>query len=163
MVGNQNTWYTKDGCYKSETNGTFTQWQLYLNQDNKLYSKVSASKDVFYTDASVYNDTITDVTLHRGSTIILGYICDELIWKTKGGIQKYYFSKKLPVDSKLFVNHKYGDWYAYLAKANAVPLKMVVENPQLIMVSTAMVIKPMKLDQSFFVLPAGMQVIKSPY
>jgi hypothetical protein len=36
MMGNTQDWYIKDGDYRSETNGTFAKWQLYINKDNKL-------------------------------------------------------------------------------------------------------------------------------
>ncbi len=39
MMGNTQTYLIKGGDYKSSMNGKFMQWQLYQNQDNKLYRK----------------------------------------------------------------------------------------------------------------------------
>jgi len=163
MMGSSQDWYISDGEYKSETNGTFTKWQLYINEDNKLYTKLTNSEVVLWNDAAVNSDSVLNVELHSNVVDILGYRCNELVLNCKSGVQEYYFSTKLPIDSKLFRNHKYGNWYAYLSKANAVPLKMVIETPQFILVSIAKEIKPMQLDQTMFRLPIGTQTAKNPY
>jgi hypothetical protein len=94
---------------------------------------------------------------------ILGYTCDELTLTCKSGTQKYYFSNKLPVDVKLFENHKYGNWYDYLTKSNALPLKYIIETPQFIMETIATEVKPMKLEDKVFSWPADTKIAKSPY
>ncbi|MFA6086582.1 hypothetical protein [Mucilaginibacter sp.] len=163
MLGDVQNWYIKDGEYKSETNGTFALWQLYINNENKLYSKIASSEAILYNDAGANIDTISNVEIHKGAISILGYICDELVWTSKAGTAKYYFNSKLPINSKLFVNHKFGDWYAYLSKANAVPLKMILETPQMTMESIAIEVKSMKLNKAMFTLPMNAKTMKSPY
>jgi len=162
-MGNTETYYLKGGSYKTEVNGALVQWQLYVNRENKLYTKLATSPVILWNDASVKDDEVLSTELHRDAADILGYKCDELVLKCKSGIQKYYFSAQLPVDSKLFARHQYGNWYAYLSKANAVPLKMVIENDRLSMESIAVEIKPMTLDNALFALPAGVQTMRNPY
>jgi hypothetical protein len=162
MIGDIQNWYIKDGEYKSDLNGTYMKWQIYVNSENKLYSKLGNSDVVLYNDAGLGENEITDIQINKGVVDILGYKCDELIWKTKGGVQKYYFSSKLPIDSKLFLNHKFGDWYPYLAKANAVPLKMIVETPEFSLECVAIEISPMKLDRAMFTLPENTKTMKNP-
>ena len=96
-------------------------------------------------------------------TEVLGYKCDEVILTCKSGVQKYYFNSKLSVDTKLFVNHKFGNWFDYLSKSNSLPLKSVIETAQFTIESIATEVKPMKLDTKTFELPAGIKTDKSPY
>jgi hypothetical protein len=163
MLGSKQEYYIKKGDYKSVTNGTLAQWQLYINTDNKLYNKMSNSETILWNDGSVNSDEILSSVLSKGVVVVLGYTCDELILVCKSGIQKYYFNSKLAIDAKLYANHKYGNWYDYLLKANALPLKMIIDNTQFTMESVAVEIKPMMLEARMFQLPAAAKTDKSPY
>lgn len=163
MMGTKQEYYIKGGNYKSVTNGTFSQWQLYINKDNKLYNKMSNSEKILWDDGSVNEDSIISFKVNKGAIEILNYICDELILTSKTETQKYYFNSKLGVDTKLFANHKYGDWYDYLKLANALPLKMIIDNQQFIMESVAIEVSPMKLGDKEFQLPANAITEKNPY
>jgi hypothetical protein len=158
MMGTAENYYIKDGDYRSETNGSLVLWQLYINADNKLYSKYTSSETVLWNDGSVKNDAVNSAELHYDAAVISGYHCDELILNCKSGVEKYYFSSKLPIDSRLYAKHQFGNWYAYLSKANAVPLKMIIDNAQFTLESTATAIKPMKLEKKRFELPAGVKI-----
>lgn len=163
MMGSTQEYLIKGGDYKSIANGTLVQWQLYINKDNKLYNKMSNSETAFWNDASVQGDEVLKVEVNKGVTEILGYKCDEVIFTCKSGLQKYYFNSKLSVDTKLFTNHKFGNWFDYLSKSNSLPLKTVIETAQFTMESVATEVKPMKLDTKTFELPAGIKTEKSPY
>jgi hypothetical protein len=163
MMGSTQEYLIKGGDYKSIENGTLLQWQLYINKDNKLYNKMSNSETILWNDGSVNTDSVIKVQLNKGVSEILGYKCDELILTCKSGTQKYYFNSKLGVDTKLYINHKYGNWYDYLKKANSLPLKMIIDNQQFTMESIATEVKPMKLDTKTFELPSGIKTEKSPY
>ena len=163
MIGSAQNYYIRGGDYKAESNGTLAVWQLYINKDNKLYYKLSSSDTLAWKDATVNTDSVITSELHKGVTEILGYKCDELVLTCKNEIQKYYFTSKLRVDSKLYANHLIDNWYFYLSKTNAMPLKIVVDNAQFTMELTATDVKPMKLEQSFFTLPAGAKTAKSSY
>ncbi|WP_246853598.1 hypothetical protein [Rufibacter aurantiacus] len=163
MMGNLQNWYIKGGDYKSETNGEQMVWQLYRNSDNKIYSKLSSSATLLWNDGALNPDSVMSTTLRKNATEILGYKCDELTLVCRSGVQKYYFSTKLPVNQELFKVHQFGNWYAYLSKAGAVPLMMVIETPQFTMESVASSVQPMKLDKAFFALPTDAQTMKSPY
>ena len=132
------------------------------------YSKLSRifyihSCRTLWTDAGNNSDSVISEVLNKNVADILGYKCDELILICRSGTQKYYFNSKLGLDSKLFVNHKYGNWYSFVSKSNAVPLKMEIDNAQFTMTSTATEVKPQKLEASVFQLPPGMATEKSPY
>lgn len=163
MLGNTQNYLIKGGDYKSISNGKLMQWQLYINKDNKLYNKMANSETVYWNDGTVQGDEIIKVEVNKNVTEVLGYKCDEIILTCKSGIQKYYYNSKLAVDTKLYINHKFGNWYDYLSKSNALPLKMVLENPQFTTISIATEIKPMKLEINTFELPAGVKTEKSKY
>lgn len=163
MLGATQEYYIKGGDYKSVTNGTFAQWQLYINKDNKFYNKMSNSESVFWNDASIQGDEVFKVVINKNVTEVLGYKCDEVILTCKNGVQKYYFNTELSVDTKLFANHKFGNWFDYLSKSNALPLKSIIETAQFTLESTATEVKPMKLEAKIFELPTGIKTEKSPY
>ncbi|MFP5043059.1 hypothetical protein [Parasediminibacterium sp. JCM 36343] len=163
MLGSTQEYLIKGGDYKSITNGSLVQWQLYINKDNKLYNKMSNSETAFWNDASVQGDEILKVELNNGVTEILGYKCDEVILTCKSGVQKYYFNSKLSVDTKLFANHKFGNWFDYLSKSKSLPLKSVIETAQFTMESVSTEVKQMKLEAKIFELPAVIKTEKSPY
>ncbi len=163
MMGSTQEYFIKDGDYKSVTNGSFFQWQLYVNQDNKLYNKMSNSETLLWNDGAINPDEILKAEFNKEVTEILGYKCDELILTCKSGTQKYYFNSKLSVNTELFVNHKYGNWYDYLLQSNSLPLKTIFDNEQFTMESVAIEVKEMKLNRTLFELPAGAKIMKSPY
>lgn len=163
MIGGTQEYSIKNGNYKSETNGNIMQWQLYVNTENRLYIKMSNSETVLWNDGLINVDSILDTKLNKNAIKILGYDCDELILTCKSGTQKYYFNSSLKVNSSLFENHKYGNWYAFLKASNSLPLKTVISNQQFTMESIATEIKKMKINDSDLLLPEGIKTAKSPY
>jgi hypothetical protein len=163
MMGSQQVYCIKEGDYKSFTNGQYLQWQLYVNQDNKLYSKVANSESLLWNDGAANADEVLKSELNKSVTTIAGYLCDELVLTCKSGIQKYYFSSQLGVNPALFINHKFGNWYELLSRSKSLPLKMVVDNSQMTFESTATEVVAMQLDKTFFMLPPDAKTMKSPY
>ena len=163
MMGSTQEYFIKNGDYKSVANGSLFQSQLYVNKDNKLYNKMANSETLLWNDGATNSDEILKAEINQSVTEILGYKCDELIFTCKSGTQKYYFNSKLSVDTKLFANHKFGNWYDFLSKSNSLPLKSIVDNGQFTMESLATEVKEMKLDKSLFELPVAAKTMKSPY
>jgi len=163
MMGTTEEYIIKGGDYKSSSNGTLVQWQLYINKDNKLYNKMSNSETIFWNDGITNPDSIISVVINKGVTEILGYKCDEVVLTCKSGVQKYYFNQKIAVDISLFKNHLYGNWYDFLKVSKSLPLKSIIETQQFTLVSEATDIKEMKLDDKEFRLPENAKTVKSPY
>lgn len=163
MLGTQQHFYIKGNHYKSETNGSMMQWQLYVPSENKLYSKMGNSEVLLWNDASVRNEEIISSSVKTHAATILGYNCDELTLTCKSGVQVYYYSSKLAGDCKLYEKHLYGNWYDFLKLAKGMSLKTSIETPQFILVQVATEINSKKLEDSFFVLPADVKSTKSPY
>lgn len=163
MMGTIQEYIIKGGDYKSSSNGTLVQWQLYINKDNKLYNKMSNSETIFWNDGNTNPDSIINVETNKGVIEILGYKCDEVILTCKSGVQKYYFNQKIAVDISLFKNHLYGNWYDFLKVSKSLPLKSIIDTQQFTMVSEAKEVKEMKLDNKVFQLPENAKTAKSPY
>ena len=163
MMGKSQEYNLKDGNYRTTSNGTFLQWQLYVNKDNKLYTKFSNSASILWNDGAVNPDSVLKTEFNKEVIDILGYTCDELILTCTSGIQKYYFNSKLKIDPKPFANHKFGNWYQYLSQSQAVPLKMILDNVQFSVVIVATAIQPQRIDDQLFALPADAKLEKSPF
>lgn len=163
MMGSTQEYFIKEGQYKSKTNGSMFEWQVYSKKENKIYSKPGNSDTILWNDASIYDDIIIKSEVKRNVLTILGYSCDELILTCKSGVQKYYFAPKLAVNFKLFENHKYGNWFDFLKVSKSLSLKTVIETSLFTMETIATEIKPMKIDDKIFALPANAKTSKSPY
>ena len=72
LMGTTQEYYIKDGNYKTVTNGTLAQWQLYNNKENKLFYKMSNSADIIWSDGSVNEDTVIKIEKNKNAEIILG-------------------------------------------------------------------------------------------
>jgi hypothetical protein len=163
LMGATQDYFIKGDKYKSVSNGELLQWQIYIPTDNKMYTKMTNNDAAIWTDAGTNPDSVLSMVLNKGVIDILGYKCDELILNCKSGTQKFYFNSKLSIDPKLYVNHKYGNWYYIISKSNALPLKMEIDNAQFTWTSTAVEVKPGKLEAGIFQLPDGIKIEKSPY
>jgi hypothetical protein len=163
MLGPSQDYMIKDGNYKSITNGTMMQWQLYRKQDNRLYIKMAGVPVVFWNDGGENRDSILSAEIKKGAETIAGHVCDQLTLTCKSGIQKYYFTRNIKLDPQLFTQHKYGNFNEVVSRIRSVPLKVVLETAQFSVTSTATQILPAKLDEKEFELPEGSQLQKSPY
>jgi hypothetical protein len=163
MMGDKEEYYIKNGNYKLITNGSLAQWELYLNNENRLYSKLSNSETVFWNDAGENDDSVILFSMNKEITEVLGYKCDEVSLLCKNGTERYYFNSSLHVDAKLFAKHKYGNWNEYLKKANAVPLKIIINNPQYTLESIATEVKKLPLEDNLFQLPDNSKTEKSRF
>lgn len=163
MMGTSLDYTIKEGNYKTTSNGTFLLWQLYVQDDNKLYTKYANSNSVFWNDGAENKDEVIKSEVNKNALEILGHNCDELVLTCKSGIQKYYFTSKFKLEPKLFENHKFGNFYDYVIKSKAVPLKITIDNVQFTMESVATSVEPQKVDATLFKLPEGAVLEKNPY
>jgi hypothetical protein len=163
MMGNLQEYYFKDGNYKSVVNGSMMEWQMYVQKENKLYTKAGGGNTIYWSDASKNPDEVISFEINKNVTRILGYKCDELILKCKSGTQKYYFSSDLKVDEKLFEKHLFGNWSEYIKHSKSLPLKVIVETGQFTLVQLATEVKPQKISSDIFEIPADAKLTKSPF
>ena len=95
MLGSTMDYYIKDGDYKAIVNGSLVQWQIYVNNDNKLYTKMANSDTLIWNDGATNPFEVVKSELKKGVTVILGYKCDELILTCKTGGTKILFQYKI--------------------------------------------------------------------
>lgn len=163
MMGSTQEYFYKEGNYKSSTNGTFFQWQLYIHKENKLFNKMANSATILWNDGASSTDEILKVEVNKSTRQVLGRTCDELILTCKSGVQKYYHSADLKVNPALFANHKFGNWNEVMSRTGSLPLRIILETQQFSLECNAVEIQPMKLDSKLFELPAGSKIEKGPY
>jgi hypothetical protein len=163
MMGTSLEYFYKNGNYRTTSNGTLLQWQIYSNKENKIYTKVSNSPAVFWNDGSENKDEVVSSELNKNAIEVLGHKCDELILNCKSGVQKYYYSSKFKIDPKLFEKHKFGNFYDFISKSSAVPLKIIVDNAQFTMESVASSVEQQNVDEALFTLPADATFEKNPF
>jgi hypothetical protein len=163
IMGSVQDYIIKGGNFKNIANGTMFQWQTYVNEDNKIYSKLANSPSILYNEGSENKNEVIKAEVNKSVVTILDYKCDELILACKDGVQKFYFNDKIKVDPKLFENLKFGNWYDVFSRTKSLPLKMVIENPQFSVEMTASKVSAEKVDDKIFELPAGAAIVKSPY
>jgi hypothetical protein len=162
MMGSIQEYFIKGDSYKSAMNGSYSQWQLYVPTENRLYTKVAVSDTLMWSDGNSNPDEAVKYEMQKSQVEILSYKCDALVVQTKTGKATYYFSKKIKVDPKLYKNHLYGSWALVIEQTKSLPLKIVMETPQFTLVSTAVEVKKMKIEESILALPA-VPFKKSPY
>lgn len=154
-MGDKSEYYIRGGDYKSVGNGTIFQWQLYRHDANRLYNKMTKTNAILWIDGASDPDTVYHSTMVFGAATVLGYSCDELILFCRTGTQRYFFSSRVAVDARLFTRHRFGNYYDYVSKAQAVPLMYILDTKQFTVTSKAVFIKPGSLDPGMFALPAG--------
>ncbi len=151
MMGSRQEYVIKNGNYKSVTNGSFFQWQLYLSGKNALYNKTARSAQPGVIDASMSDEPALDVSQStKVADTVLDYLCYELVIVSSSSVKRFYYSDKLTVNDKLYKAHSYGDWNIYLSLAKSLPLKMIVENNDFTITSEAVEIKPYVVNELEF-------------
>lgn len=161
MAGDTGRYFIKEGSYKSLLNGFTTEWQVYSQTENKLFTKMKNSKTVYWNDAAINNDTVLNYEILKNADTVLGYTCDMLVLHCTSGDQKYIYNNTITVNEKPFKSHAYGNWYNYVSITGALPLKMILETKEFTMISEAVEVKPIKLEADFFNLPSGAILKKS--
>lgn len=162
LMGTTQEYLIKGGAYKSLFNGTLVQWQLYKNDENRIYNKLSNSETILWKDAGVNSDSVLKVEQYTAVTEILGYKCDELIFTCQNSVQKYFYSPRLAVDAALYSRHIYMNWSYYLLKTHALPLKSIITSEEFELEQTAVKVSPARLDNAVFQLPEGTKATKNP-
>ena len=153
-LGGMQQYLIKGGNYKIKSNGTLLRWQLYRENSKILYTKMSNSQALTETDATKLKDSVVSIELNKEAYNYLGTPCDELVIVSKKGAQKFYFNSSiLKIDAENFKNFKFRNWYTYLTYANALPVRILIENDDFIMESFICKVEEQKLSLSEFELP----------
>jgi hypothetical protein len=163
FMGTRQEYYIAGGNYKSVSNGNVIKYQLYVSEKNKSYFLTAASDTLFWEDYSIVNDKPVNYKIVENADTVLGNPCDLLIVEAEHSNTKFYYFLKYKVDADLYKKHNYGNWYFIISKTNSLPLKIVYENEQFISTSTAIEIKEMKLDKTFFEVPKNAIIVRAKW
>jgi hypothetical protein len=150
LIGAKQEYFIKGGYYKSLLNGQSLTKQLYDCKANRLYNQKRLSDTLYWVDASINIDSLVNYEIKKNADTVLGLVCDAIIMTTKASVTTFYYNSKYKIGYELYINHHYGNWAFYTEKAKSVPLKMVIETSLLKIVSTAIEIKPVKLEGDCF-------------
>jgi hypothetical protein len=138
-----------------------TQWDLYVNSDNKCYSKLPNSDTLEWTDGSLYHDSILSMHVNKNVTRLLGYTCGELVIICTNGVKQFYYSPiNFKVNSKQFIKYKSGNWTDFLLIANSLPLMQIEHRDKLYTEIVAIKAEEMKLNNGFFTVPGNLIISK---
>lgn len=129
MMGTIQEYYIKGSKYKSITNGSVYQMQLYVPSENRLYAQLAVSDTLLWSGGDSNPNEALSYAIKKNKAEILGYTCDALIVDTKMGKITYYFSEKIKLDPKLYEAHKYGNWALLTGQTKSLPLKIEMEPP----------------------------------
>ena len=151
LFGNTHTYQIKNGNYKLDSNGTLLQWQIYIMQENKLFTKLAASEKIGIKDLIKEFNVVKDVKVNRKSTEILNHMCDEFIVRCENSTQKYYIDSSLNFNPEVFKTSTFNHRFSFLSKNKIFPLKMIIEDETSICESTEVELKAEKIDESIFI------------
>ncbi len=162
MMGTEQAFYYKAGNYKSAVNGTTMEYMLFIADSSKMYMKMVNMDLLMWTDATKNSDEILNTQLNKNVDTILGFVCDELIIKSKNSTQKYYFNSYFKIYPTESTNHKASNWFAYLSAAKALPLKMIIETEQFICESVATQYKKESITSNIVKIDPSLKIVQSP-
>jgi len=152
LFGTTHNYQVKNGNYKLSGNGKLLQWQIYVVQGNKLFTKLAAGDKLGIKDLGKEVEKVKNVKVNRKSTEILNYICDEFIIHCKNSTHRYFIDSSLNLNPEIFNTSKFNHQLAFLLKNQILPLKMVIEDEMSICESIAIEIKEEKIDENIFVV-----------
>lgn len=154
--------YFKDGNFKVVSTDSIYQWSLYINSENKYYTKLANSDTIRWTDGTLNHDSIISMHINKNVLKILGYDCDELIMTCNNGIKKYYYSSSnFKINAKQFIKYKSGNWTDFLLITNSLPLMQIEDGKNVHTKIVAIETAKIKLDETFFKLPKNSILSKS--
>ncbi|RYY66713.1 MAG: hypothetical protein EOO12_03410 [Chitinophagaceae bacterium] len=149
----------KGGSFAWSQVGHEANRQVYRAGGNKLYSffegaDVCKVYDVTVDAETVLLKTAPSATLLDTQVLVAGQACKVVRVRWKSGHYDYYFSPGfLPVDGSLFANYKYDGWGAYLAIANALPLRIDKVSSLMTISTTLQRAEGRAVDAGTFALP----------
>jgi hypothetical protein len=152
LLGGKQAYYIKGAQYRSVTDGSLVQVQVYEPRTNRVYNQRPGNDTLYWVDAAANPDVVVSWSIRRNADSVLGIPCDVLELKTNNGSVAFYYSERYRLDSAGFKRHRFGNWDFLATKAGALPLKTIVENGQFRMESVATAIKPMVLGDTFFAI-----------
>lgn len=155
-TGDSRRLYIGNGSYKNENNSLSISRWIYRGSENKLYFFRNNSDTIVWCDASLRKFEKTSFTpIEKTDEVILGHKCKKVTLRSESSTVTYYFSDAYPLDPRGYAQHFFESWNLYTSLAKAVPLKIILENKDMKLTSTAVRIESKSIDWSVFEVPKG--------
>ncbi|MFK8046403.1 MAG: hypothetical protein AB8B72_12980 [Crocinitomicaceae bacterium] len=158
--GTKTTAYHKNGKFKDLGDAANNPIQLYLPEDQLLYS-YSLSKDDSIEAYNISNESGKyNFEVIENADTILGYPCNLLIASKENVEKRYFFSPTLYINPKYYKNYKMGNRDELMVIMEAPVLKLIIVSKTLKLVSEATNVNVQELNNSVFMLPEN-RIIKN--
>ncbi len=154
------TSFKPGGFYRDESDAKKYAVQLWRAEDTAVYYLSSATADTalrFKTNTEKRKKFLKKV--EENACTILGYECDMLEVITDRGLKRYYYSKDLPLDPKVYAGFTNSNKDKIMELMPYAYLKIELENKDFKIDFTATKIVEKAVDSSVFELPKGITVI----
>lgn len=159
-IGTKVEVFYKQGNWLEKTNGKQYDWQLYLHQENRLYTAIHFGDEEIITwkHGGYLNSygAVVDTDMVPNAEKVLGYDCDKVTLYTAQDTFQYFYSSELPLDYRHFEKCRALRFNVWSRYAQAMPLKMTVSKKGLGRVKftlTATSVQPMKIEDRVFTMP----------
>jgi len=110
LIGTEQQYFIRGGNYKSLINSQAINMQEYDPATNRIYTRTTKSDTLYWTDASINNDSLISYEIRKNAATILNYPCDAIIMKVRSGTMTLYYNRALLLEA------------AYIGTAALLPL-----------------------------------------
>jgi hypothetical protein len=151
----------KDGNSIEEYEGGESIYDLYIVNQNKLYTRRNQSDTLYWFDCGNPGEEILSMKVHSNNENILGIKCDELSITYKNKTVTYWYNQDtLKINPDWFKRLTYTNRNITSKKLGAVCLKVKVEYPDYILMQTVNSISTEKINSNIFTVPANAVLVK---
>ncbi len=159
FYGSESNLYIKDGQYRWDFVNSALEQEIYVSEENKVYSKYQKNDTLYWEHANEPAEEILQTfPIKENNTEIMGKMCDLLMIKSKlMGSQEirgrmYYFSDDYPLDPKHFTQLKVNNQNVIYDKMQAIPLQIIVLHKEYRVIYKAFGVEEKTLDAQLFKL-----------
>jgi hypothetical protein len=137
LLGNRKEFIIKGGCYRTSLNGLITD-EFYDYKTNIFRYRSKDFDSIYSVNASFNSDTVLSYRIiKKPKESVLGNRCQKIVIKTQKSSITVFFSKKYKMDKSLYIKHNYNFLSFIVNKTGALPLKTIIENKSISIITTA--------------------------
>ena len=156
-IGKSSIYHYKNGNYKFLNQNSYFKADLFKSNELANYLLISNSDTVIYLNARIADLEIMDYSIEESVDTILNYSCDLITLKIKPinqdspiSYRRYYFSKKLPINSNHFKECKGSAYELIYRNTKSLPLRIEFEWPNRKIIWEAAEVENKKLSDDIF-------------
>lgn len=150
FLGDTHEYYVDGANYASLVNGMAESKSVHFPVSKEIIRYYPNGDSIVVVNILNPDSELIEAKLTDGSEKVLSWDCKSMVMNTSQTNQTYYYSDELKLKSKLFKDHKYGNYDTYTKLTGALPLKYVMVFPEFTITGTAVSVEEMELSDSFF-------------